>query len=483
VKFRYRSDDGRESDLKTLVTGGNGAAAFSHDYPLPQGGNRSGKIRTVGENLVFSSDWADYEVACDAPAQDMATVLPPKAVRLHAYETEETLHRGLLCPARVEIHGVLRGRGTATGGAELFAAGESKAQEIYAIEDGQTIIVKGNHALSWEPTQAQQNVKFTMLVINKQGDLVDHMEATQNFVCREPEMLSDAQGAAGDFGSTTPEAPDLSLSLATTGQKIAGSFSCPATLTASAKVKANDAMDLLIAHHLEQPSIEVGQNSQAKEQTFSFVKNQNETFPQNFELNWQGLHAAAGQPLRQSVKMTVRLAKDGFVVAEEQKTVTVTCEGSVAGGGLGVGHKTAGADTQQSRPSGSAIGRLAKQQAQTFAVQAPMGLVRQGEIRLSGGAATAKYTLKFLRKNGGSYVAVNAAQLPKQMTGLAASFPLKALTGGHDWRLEVCPLGGAPTGCKTADFRLTRIGGAGAANAPAPEQPQGTVFIIPGVAQ
>jgi hypothetical protein len=81
-------------------------------------------------------------------------------------------------------------------------------------------------------------------------------------------------------------------------------------------------------------------------------------------------------------------------------------------------------------------------------------------------------------------VAVNAAQLPKQMTGLVASFPLQALSGGRDWRLEVCPLGGAPTACKTSDVRLTRIGGAGAAAAPSPQspdQPQGTIFILPGV--
>jgi hypothetical protein len=70
----------------------------------------------------------------------------------------------------------------------------------------------------------------------------------------------------------------------------------------------------------------------------------------------------------------------------------------------------------------------------------------------------ASYTLKFFRKKGGGLTQVTAAQLPKTMKGLNAKFPLAALTGGRNWRLEICPKGQGAGACKTTDFRIPLFG-------------------------
>lgn len=339
VKLRYVDAGGQQSDVKTVTTDAQGFVNFTHTYPL-SAEIKSGKIRMIGAGPTFSSDWAEFRSECSAPPQDVATVLPPKAAEIIFGVREEVLHRGLFCPSVIAVEGLIEGRGKASGAAALFAGGQLKKLQQYTIEDRQSVLVVGEHALTWGPTQAQQSVKLAMNVTNAEAALVDQIEKTVNVTCRQVKTSGVGQGTVGGFsGGQQPE----------TAKPAAGQLAAP----------------------------------------------------------------------------------------------------------------------------------------QNLAIQAPQGLVRKGEIRLTGGTSNGKYTLAFLRKNGGGYVAVQSAQLPKQMTGLVASFPLKALTGGADWRLRACPLGGTPDSCATADFRLPRIGAAGAAGATGPqqEQPQGTpVFLIPGVA-
>ncbi|MPZ12350.1 MAG: hypothetical protein GEU89_19370 [Kiloniellaceae bacterium] len=338
VKFRYVDASGQQSDLKTVVTDANGLADFAHSYPL-SADIKSGKIRMVGQGPVFLSNWADFESDCVAPPPQEAQIAPPKAIDLQGIATgDEVMRGGFACPAKVKIWGVVKGRASMDGHVALAADGTPKALEPYSIDDGETIAVQGDHTLSWGPTQTQQNVKFAMYVTSKQGVVVDQLEKTEAFVCRQV-TSGVAQGAAG------------------------------------------------------------------------------------------------------------------------------------------------GVSTGQSQPTHSqqaAVGQLALPQA--LAIQAPHGVVRKGEIRLSGGAANGSYTLTFLRKNGGAYTAVNAAQLPKKMTGLTASFPLKALTGGRDWRLEVCPQKQDRTACRTSDFRLPALGSAVGGSAGGGMVP--TPFVIaPGAVQ
>lgn len=345
VTFVYVDDKGQQSDLKSVTTEADGDIGFKHDYPLSDG-IKKGKLRIVGQSHAFTSNWAAFDADCVGPAQDVATVLPPKAESLTFLERDTVMHRGLLCPAQIVVVGTLKGRGKLTGGVALLAAGLPKALAQYNIENDEAFYIEGEHRLSWGPTQAQQTVTFAMNVTNTAGAIVEQFEKTEHFACRNPQTAGVAQGAAGGVAGKPKPMPS-----------------------------------------------------------------QQETAP----------------------------------------------------------------------------GRLMLPQA--LAIQAPQGLVRKGEIRLSGGAANGSYTLTFLRKSGGAYTAVNAAPLPKQMTGLTASFPLAALTGGRDWRLEVCPQKqdgtkqGGPkqggTACKTSDFRLPRVGGGGAA-VKAPGKPATPLIIVPG---
>lgn len=338
VTFVYVDDKGKQSDLKKVTTEADGDIGFKHDYPLSDG-IESGKIRIVGQSHPFTSNWAAFEADCVGPAQDVATVLPPKAESLTFLERDAVMHRGLLCPAQIVVVGTLKGRGKLTGGVALFAAGLPKALAQYNIDNDEKFYIKGEHTLSWGPTQAQQTVTFAMNVTNTSGAIVEQLEKTEHFACRGMQTSGVAQGAAGGISPGTP-APT----------------------------------------HSQQ----------------------------------------------------------------------------------------------------AAVGQLALPQA--LAIQAPKGLVHKGEIRLAGGAASGSYTLKFFRKNGGAYTAVNAAQLPKQMTGTTTSFPLAALTGGRDWRLEVCPAKQSQAACKTADFRLPRIGAATGSKTPA-GKPATPVFLVPGAVQ
>lgn len=341
VKFRFESDDGQLSDIKTVTTGSVRTVQYDHEYPLSPGGTKTGKIRVRGVSENFASDWKDYEVDCGSPAQDVVTVLPPKAVAVEAHLTgQEIMHRDLACPDTAKIYGVMKGRGDVEGAATLFADGKLNKLEFYDIEDGETVVVQGEYKFDWTTTQMpQQNVKFGFRIANKAGDLVDQLEKTQNFTCRQIKTSGVAAGAAGGL--------------------------------------------------------------------------------------------ATGQP----------------------KPLPA-----------------------QRAP---AAGRLALQAAPAFSIMAPKGTVRQGEIRLAGTQPGAVYTLRFLRRDGGGYTAVNTARLPGEMQGARASFPLAALSGGRAWRLQVCPAGAAHTSCRTSDFRIPAIGPR-TGSAPS-EPPQGTtVIIVPG---
>jgi hypothetical protein len=337
VTFVYVDDKGKQSDLKKVTTEADGDIGFEHDYPLSDG-IESGKIRIVGQSHPFTSNWAAFEADCVGPAQDVATVLPPKAESLTFLERDAVMHRGLLCPAQIVVVGTLKGRGKLTGGVALLAAGLPKALAQYNIENDEKFYIKGEHTLNWGPTQAQQTVTFAMNVTNTSGAIVEQLEKTEHFACRAVAPGSDAAVGGGSVGKAVP------------------------------------------------------------------TQSQQTTAPARLML------------------------------------------------------------------------------PQALAIQAPHGVVRKGEIRLSGGAANGSYTLTFLRKNGGAYTAVSAAQLPKKMTGLTASFPLAALTGGRDWRLEVCPQKQDRTACRTSDFRLPALGSVVGGMAPA--QPAGTPFVIaPGAVQ
>ncbi len=128
-------------------------------------------------------------------------------------------------------------------------------------------------------------------------------------------------------------------------------------------------------------------------------------------------------------------------------------ESQQTAGGFASAQQPVGSNAQLARPGAT---------VSSFAIQAPQGRVRKGEIRLSGGQTNSNYGLRFYRKTGGSYQQVRSAQLPKRMRGPRANFDLGALSGSRVWRIEICPTGSTgianAQSCKTSDFRLPRLG-------------------------
>jgi len=463
IKFRYYSDKGQQSDLKTVTTDDSGFVNFLHIYPLAKGSKQSGKVQMIGASHAFMSNWADFAADCSAPPQDIKTVLPPKALHLEAIATaDKVMYRGLVCPAKVKVWGIILGRGAVEGHVALAAAGKPEALEPYDIEDGQQVIVQGEHELTWEGLQSpQQNVKYAMYVTNKQGDVVDQMEATQNFVCREPQVSDAHQGAPGGVAGDVDLPKSTNLLVSELGKKTQNGYVCPAKGRVSAFVQSD-------AEGFSGTLAIFAGGSLRKEIAVDLPANHGTSYPYDYELPWNG----STIPSQHVVFAMKVLNKHGHQVASKEKIEGFDCTKIETTGvaQVGGGYATEPRDplpSQQGRPV--ATGQLAVGPA--LAIMAPKGSVRSGQIRLTGGPANTTYELSFYRKSSGGYQLVKTAKLPKQMTGLTATFDLAALTGGRDWRLEVCPAKGGQGTCKTCDFRLPVVSARQQKTSPAPPPP------------
>jgi hypothetical protein len=462
VKFRYVDAGGQQSDIKTETTDANGLANFTHSYPLAKG-IKSGRIQIVGQSNAFLSNWADFESDCSAPTQDIKTVLPPKAAGFTFMVREEVEHRGLYCPSEVVAVGNLEGRGTASGAVSLFAGGLLKALKPYSLEDGEDFFIVGQHNLSWGPTQAQQNAKFAMNVTNLSGEIVDSLEHTENFVCRQPQVSDAHQGAPGDLATEIPAPKSVNLLVSELGKKTKNGHVCPEKGRISAFVQSD-------AKGFTGTLAIFAGGSLQQEIDIDLPANHGTSFPYDYELPWNG-STIPSQTVIFSMKVwnqhrveVASLEKTGDFDCTEIKTTGV----AMPGGGLTT-EQPGPQSSQQTRPA--TVGQLAVGPA--LAIMAPKGTVRRGEIRLTGGPANATYELTFYRKVYSSYQKVSGAGLPNQMTGLSASFELGALDGARQWRLEVCPVMGGQGSCKTSDFRVPVIG---KTKQQAPVQ--GTPFVI-----
>lgn len=64
VKFRYKDDEGHQSDVKTVITDQSKTGMFSHKYDLVGTGSKTGKIHIDIEGENFNSGWKNYNVQC-----------------------------------------------------------------------------------------------------------------------------------------------------------------------------------------------------------------------------------------------------------------------------------------------------------------------------------------------------------------------------------------------------------------------------------
>ncbi|MEO3429224.1 hypothetical protein AAFN88_10230 [Pelagibius sp. CAU 1746] len=467
VKFVYVDDKGKKSDVKTVVTGGDGEVAFKHDYPAGNG-QKSGKIRMVGQSHAFFSNWSNYETDCTKNPGDKVSLLPPKATHLEGIATADTvMYRGRICPTTVKIWGILEGRGEVSGGVAIFAGNQLKVLKQYQAEDGKQIVIQGEHTLSWEGNQTgQQNVSYRMNVTNAVGDLVDQLEAAQNFECKKPEVNAQFDNAPGGIASNDNLPKSVTLSLSTLGQKKLPGWVCPAKVRLHGNVMSDD-------QPLSGTAVLYVGETFIKEHDVELEANWGHNYDAEHELSWN-----AATQTEQTLDFTLKFANEhNYVVKTVKKTESFACQKISTTGIAGAGGLTGGQKPGQASQQ-AATGVLVQPQALPLAIMAPKGTVRKGEIRLTGGKPTATYKLSFFRKSGGKVTQVSSAQLPKQMKGMNASFPLAALSGGRSWQLRVCPVGKGPAACETSDFRIPLIGAKQEKAAPA--KPKATVVIVPG---
>jgi len=468
VKFFYVDEKGKKSDLKTVNTGADSNVNFKHDYPLPSG-HHSGKIRMVGQSHAFFSNWSDFDVDCAKPGpQGEATLLPPLPFHLEAIaKADSVMYRGMICPSKVAIWGIVKGRGPAQGHIVLAQGNTPRAMEPYDIKDDEQVIVQAEHNLDWEGAQtAQQNIQYAMYVTNKNGDVLDQKLVSQNFVCRKPEVADAHQGRPGGMTADVETPKSTALSVTELGKKAQNGYVCP--------VKGRVLAQIQTGTKGFSGKIVIYAGGSVKQQyDIDLPANYTTFYPYDYELPWDDT-TIPGQAVAFAMKV---LNQHGFEVASEDKIEAFACTEIKTTGiaQIGGGMTTAPKDplpSQQGRPAAST--QLAVGPA--MAILSPKGTVRKGEIRLTGGPANATYELTFYRKVYSSYQPVNIAGLPKQMTGLTASFDLARLDSARQWRLEVCPVMGGQGTCKTSDFRVPLIG-TKKQQAPA----QGTpLIIVPG---
>lgn len=473
VKFLYVDDQGQQSNLKTVTTNADGVAVFEHDYPV--NANKSGKVRMIGQAPPFFSNWADYDVNCGGPSNEKVSALPPKAAVLTMAVDEEVSHQGKICPAVITVIGRVDGRGKAAGKVTLGAAGNQIADKPFNFEDDEKKVFAGKHQISWQgKTTTQQNVPLTMMVYNVLGDVVDSLQKLKSLECRNPVVSGAIGGSVDQLAPNIPMPKSVSLSVSPLGKTTQNGYVCPERAYMGGSVSAD-------ANGFSGTAGFFAGGSLKHEMAVELDPNHGHGTGYMHELDWS--NGSITQTVLYAFK--VRNEYGNEVGSKEviehfvcQKIVTADVVNNLPGG-YSTGKPKPPLTQQAGKPV--ALGKATLLPGASFAIQSPKGRVRQGLVQLAGGAPNAKYALRFYRKNGKGYQRVRSASLPKQMTGTKASFDLKALSGSRHWRLQVCPAGSKNNkACKTSDFQLPRLKGAGKVKAPA--NPATTkVFIMPGI--
>ncbi len=445
VTYRYVDGKGKESDLKTLKIGKSKSGNFAHSYPLGPG-EKTGKIRIVGENLNFTSPWKNYSFECGAePTNDLQTLLPPQATLLEVGATATKVkYKGHICPVQAKMIGAFKGRGTFSGRAVLRANLQAQKIKPFSIKDGDIKYVDEEYDLQWKTVQGPllKTVKFELILLNATGGEVDRLTRTETFAC---EKLNNADS----FASVDPKPKTVSLTVGPgTGMALQSGYSCPSKVLLTGNVQnAQHALSGNVAFFANGKEI--------KQEAMSLGGNSGSGFSAQHDLDWTS-KASPGQTEASGsgpamTKQTIAYAfkvfnSQGAEIGKKLKTKHFACV-KVA--------SIAGSITKP--PSSNRVGQVVVAKP-AISILEPRNRIRNGKIRLSGVTPNQMFSLSFLRKTASGYKLHNSAQLPKQMTGVEGSFNLEALDGG-DWRLNVCETNGdgqfvGPQKCKHSDFYL-----------------------------
>ena len=298
VAFRYFDTKGNQSDLKTVTTNANGVASFKHSYPLKDGENHNGKVRMVGHNLPFLSNWGDFDADCAEQVDDFKVELPPKAKSMGFVVDQEIMRDGLACPSVITVEGNIESYGTAKGTIKFGAGGGFIHQEFYSFSGEDTREYRTQHTLSWpNPSATKQSVNFGIYLHSSQGVQIGKLEGVKHFECYEPQ----------------PPDPVV-LDLKVTEEVARGLLLCPAAVEVRSLLKGGGGVFSGTAYFTANAAQSAPQPVTVSGEAFSVVT---ETFP----VSWQD-EEETEQGLELSV--FVRGANDEVVGARSGSEV-LTC--------------------------------------------------------------------------------------------------------------------------------------------------------------
>jgi hypothetical protein len=223
VRYRYEDDQGHKSSVYTATTDHSKTAFFYQEYNLANNPNgpENGKVRVIGVNHSFASDWKPYSMNCVEPgATDLTASLPPTlTLSASAIPNNAVMIGGQICPKQVRLVGKIQGNGHFHGNAVFYGPSYLSAQQSYEVENGSADWVFAIYDLNWthdikqlavpdtsdEPMQ--QTVRFSFNVNGSEtpGALIplndppvaSVQQKPFKFTCQWPKVTPGLQGGDG----------------------------------------------------------------------------------------------------------------------------------------------------------------------------------------------------------------------------------------------------------------------------------------------
>lgn len=216
VKFRYRNQEGKKSQVWTVNTGESKTANFSHWYDIPNNYDpnfdvewaETGSVRMVGVSHDFKSGWADYAMDCVEGGPDTLTANSPPKLKVSFVPQGKVMVHGQVCPERLKIVGLIEGRGPSSGYAGFVSKTGytyiSPPQE-YSVSHGDKVLIGADYEIDWDDAAAppagqllRNDPRFDFNVTNENDVVVSSLKNQGTLtVCRIPVINPAVQGGAG----------------------------------------------------------------------------------------------------------------------------------------------------------------------------------------------------------------------------------------------------------------------------------------------
>ena len=209
VSFRYKNQDGKESQLWSVNTGESKTATFSHWYDIPNTEwAETGSVRMVGVSHDFKSAWAEYTMDCVEGGPNTLTANDPPQLKMTFVEQDKVMVHGQICPQRLKLVGLLEGRGGFSGHATFVAKNGYtwfSSPQAYSITPGQKVLIGADYELDWSDTlppagneAIRSDPRFDFNVTNDDNAIISSLKNQMRLVvCKRPVLNPVGPGGQG----------------------------------------------------------------------------------------------------------------------------------------------------------------------------------------------------------------------------------------------------------------------------------------------